>query len=445
MKSRLLLVEDESAMRQTLEEVFRKENFTVFACSTARDAREVFQREMVHVALVDVRLPDSSGIELFRELHAQDAATPCVLMTAFPQTRDAVQAVKEGAYDYIVKPFELAQLKLLVAKASEYMRLQSEVRHLRDHTAAAGQFLGQSAQARRLLELVERVAASSGTHVLVRGESGAGKELVSQLVHRLSPRKNGPFVVLNCSALPEELVEAELFGYEKGAYTDARAGKKGLLELADDGTLFLDEIGDMPLGLQPKLLRVLDGSPFRRIGGLRNLQVDTRFLAATNRDLELAVREGRFRSDLLYRLKVFEIRVPALRERREDIPMLVEHFLRTLSAAMGRHGAQIDPEALELLGVYDWPGNVRELKNVLERALILANSARVGVEELPAELRQGAEPIAGDWSLESAKWRHVQEVLARCGENRTEAARLLDISRSTLKEMLRQRPAKGRK
>ncbi len=283
---------------------------------------------------------------------------------------------------------------------------------------------------------MNRVAASAGTHVLIRGESGVGKELVAGLIHRRSPREGAPFVVLNCSAIPQELLEAELLGYEKGAYSGAAVAKKGLLELADGGTLFLDEVADLPQTLQPKVLRVLDGSPFRRLGGLRNIDSDVRFVAATNRDLEDAVSAGRFRDDLLFRLKVFELRVPPLRERVEDIELLAEHFLRTLGAAVGKPESRLAPESLRRLQAYRWPGNVRELKNVLERALILTDGDTVTPEALPPQMHLMPMDAAGDLRLSTAKKRHILSVLERVGRNRSEAARKLGISRSTLKMLL---------
>ena len=436
MARRLLLVDDEEAMRRTLEEVFRKENFTVFSCRTAEEAEDIFGREVVHVVLTDIRLPDRSGLELFRKLQELDPGVPCVLMTAFPQTREAVAAMKEGAHDYVVKPFELAHIKSIVAKASEYVRLTAEVGRLRRDRRGAEEFLGQAPATRQLLELVNRVAASAGTHVLIRGESGVGKELVAGLIHRRSPREGAPFVVLNCSAIPQELLEAELLGYEKGAYSGAAVAKKGLLEVADGGTLFLDEVADLPQTLQPKVLRVLDGSPFRRLGGLRNIDSDVRFVAATNRDLEEAVSAGRFRDDLLFRLKVFELRVPPLRERVEDIELLAEHFLRTLGAAVGKPEIRLAPESLCRLQAYRWPGNVRELKNVLERALILTDGDTVTPEALPPQMHLTPMDAAGDLRLSTAKKRHILSVLERVGRNRSEAARKLGISRSTLKMLL---------
>jgi DNA-binding NtrC family response regulator len=444
MSSTVLLVEDEDVMRQTLEDVFRDARYEVLSCTTGAAAEEAFRREMVDVVLLDLRLPDRSGLDLFRTLRAINAEVPVLMMTAFPDMRDAVQAIKEGAHDYIPKPFELPALKLSVANACEWAQLRSEVTRLRSQTGAESAVLvGASPGIRELTALVTRVATARDTPVLITGESGAGKEVVAGLIHRLSARSAGPLVCLNSSAIPESLLEAELFGYERGAFTGAVAGKKGLLEMAERGTFLLDEVGDLPLFLQPKLLRVLEGGRLRRIGGLRDIPLDVRVLCATNQDLRAAIRNGRFREDLYFRLNVVEVRVPPLRERREDIRPLAAHFLERLGRSVRRKGATLDPGALEALERHAWPGNVRELRNVIERALILADDVRIGLIDLPPELRAAAPgradagDDAGDVTLRTVRRKHILAVLDRCGGNRTEAARLLGISRSTLKDLLR--------
>jgi DNA-binding NtrC family response regulator len=420
LSSTVLLIEDEDVMRQTLADVFSQGGYQVFACARALEAEEIFLREVVDCILMDLRLPDRSGLDLFQQFHAANPRLPVLLMTAYPDTRAAVQAIKEGAFDYVSKPFELSEVKLAVAKACEYARLQNEVERLRSQSRVTADLVGQCEVTKRMLALVSKVAASRDTPVLLRGESGAGKELVAGRIHALSPRAAGPMVCLNCSAIPDGLFEAELFGYEKGACT-----------------FFLDEVVELPLAIQPKLLRVLEGSAFRRVGGLRDLRVDVRVVAASNADLKEAVKSGRFRDDLYFRLNVFEIHVPPLRDRREDIPLIAEHLLAMLSAAMGRRPASITPEALRALTHYSWPGNVRELRNVIERALILTEDDQVRPEDLPEELRQVPVSPRSNHSLETAKRRHILSVMEQCGQNRTKAAQLLEISRSTLKELLR--------
>ena len=450
MTEAVLLVEDEEVMRQTLEDVFRRAGHPVFACRTLSEAEDVFRREVVDAVLLDLRLPDGDGLELFRKLRAADKQVPVILMTAYPDTRAAVQAIKEGAFDYVSKPFELAEVKLAVAKACEYARLRTEVSRLRRNDTA-GEFVGSGGASKKLLDLIDRVAASRDTPALLVGESGAGKEVVAHRIHELSARRDGPLVCLNCSSIPESLFEAELLGYEKGAYTGAAGGKKGLFEVADGGTLFLDEVVELPMHVQPKLLRLLERSPFRRVGGVRDLTADVRVVAATNSDLRQAVRAGKFREDLFFRLNVVEVRVPPMRERPEDIGPLAEHFLKQLATAMGRQPGKLTTDALAALKSYRWPGNVRELKNVIERALILRNGEEITVADLPSDVwatagEQAYEPEEGppssggaseDLTLRGARKRHVLAVLERCGGNRTQAARKLGISRSTMKELLR--------
>jgi two-component system response regulator AtoC len=442
MSESVLLVEDEEVLRNTLEDVLKKAGHAVFACRSLRDAEDVLRREVIDAVLLDLRLPDGDGSELFRRVRAIDAGVPVIMMTAYPETRAAVQAMKEGAFEYVAKPFELTDVKASVAKACELARLRSEVSRLRRD--AAGELVGTSPAAQKLSQLVERVAASRDTPVLITGESGAGKEVVAQRLHRLSPRRDGPIVCLNCSSIPDALFEAELLGYEKGAYTGAVGGKKGLFEIADGGTLFLDEVVELPLALQPKLLRLLERSPFRRVGGVRDLTADVRVVAATNSDLRQSVRAGRFREDLFFRLAVVDIQVPPLRDRIDDVPALANHMLRQLAQAMARPAGHIGAEAMAALVAYRWPGNVRELRNVIERALILRNGDEIRPVDLPGEVTQALdEPSAGvpldgeDVTLASARKRHVLQVLSQCGGNRSETARKLAISRSTLKELLK--------
>lgn len=438
MSATLLLVEDEDDLRGTLEDVFRKARYNVLSCKDGKVALESFAREVVDVVLLDLRLPDRAGLEVFRDLKARNASVPVVMMTAYPEMRAAVEAIKEGAYDYISKPFELAALRAAVANAAEFVHLRSEVTRLRA-THDTCEFVGSSAPALHLLSQVAKLAAAVDTPVLLTGESGTGKEVVAGLLHQNSSRASRPMVGLNCSAIPENHIEVELFGHERGAFAGALEAKKGLFEMADGGTLFLDEVSELPLSLQPKLLRALEGRSIRRVGGLRDLTVDVRVVSSTNRDLRALVQEKSFREDLFFRLAVVELKLPTLRERPGDIGLLAETFMRKLVAAMGGRARSLSAPALAVLEAHPWPGNVRELRNVIERALILGDPEQIRAEDLPIELRQRSTGTAltDDLSLEAAKRRHVLSVLQRCGANRTEAARVLEISRSTLKELLK--------
>jgi DNA-binding NtrC family response regulator len=368
-----------------------------------------------------------------------------------------VAAVKAGAYDYLNKPFDLDELKELVRRALETQQLRMEVQRLRVSVAPPASLeglIGASNAFTQMVEITRRVAAVSRTPVLIRGESGSGKERVAQAVHNLSPRAAGPWVTLNCSAIAEGLLESEMFGHEKGAFTDAKSVKRGLLELANGGTLFLDEIGDLSLALQPKLLRAVETQTFRRVGGQREVKVDVRFVGATHRDLAAMVRAGTFREDLYYRLNVASIDVPSLRERRADILPLARHFLAVAGASMGVTDAALDPSVNALLESYAWPGNIRELRNVIERALILAGGGAVLPQHLPKELlaQSAAEariaPAAGELTvsarpgavltLEELEQRHIRHVLGQCRGNKTRAAEKLGISRLTLRNKVKQ-------
>jgi DNA-binding NtrC family response regulator len=366
-----------------------------------------------------------------------------VIMTAFPELRTAIASLKAGAYDYINKPFDLDELRGLVRRALEMRRLRLEVTRLKVSAAHAGPvegMVGSSPEFVAMLEVTRKIAAAGRVPVLIRGESGTGKERIAQAIHSLSPRAAGPWVTLNCSALAEGLLESEMFGHERGAFTDAKSMKRGLLELADVGTLFLDEIGDLAVALQPKLLRAIETQTFRRVGGQKELKVDVRFVAATNRDLEAMVRAGTFREDLYYRLNVGSIDVPPLRERRADVLPLARHFLAQAAVAMGLHEPALDPAAQPLLERYSWPGNARELRNVMERALILSGGAPIQPAHLPREV---SAPSVGEPAgtvalvpLAEAERRHVKAVLDACGGNKTQAAKLLGISRVTLRNKL---------
>jgi DNA-binding NtrC family response regulator len=445
MSERILVVDDDDTLRQTLAEVLAR-HYDVDQAGDAAAALALAGANSYGLALVDLRLPDGNGLDLLGRLHEMDDRLLVVVMTAYPEVRTAVSALKAGAYDYLNKPFDLDDLKGLVARALETQRLRSEVERLRvavPPLASLEGMIGQSPAFLAMADMTRRIAAAPRTPVLIRGESGTGKERIAQAIHSLSNRASGPWVTLNCSAIAEGLLESEMFGHEKGAFTDAVASKRGLLELADGGTLFLDEIGDLSPALQPKRLRAIETQSFRRVGGARELKVDVRFVTATNRDLNELIRQGRFREDLYYRLNVAGIDVPPLRDRREDILPLARHFLDQAATVMGLKAAGIAPAAEGRLAAYVWPGNVRELRNVMERALILSGGETIRAEHLPKELCtavpcQSRDAAAQPFALVDMEKLHVARVLRHCHGNKTHAAALLGITRLTLRNKIRQ-------
>lgn len=450
MNGRILIVEDDATLRLTLQDFLSKQGFDVRSADSGETGLTLAQQQPFDLALVDLRLPGISGLDVITRLVESGEDTVPVMMTAYPEVRTAVAALKSGAYDYINKPFELEDLRGLVARAMEVRQLRREVawRRVQSGNQAPIELVGTSPAFRNLIAITESIAAAARVPVLILGESGTGKEHIAQAIHRLSPRADGPWVTVNCSALPEGLLEAEMFGHEKGAFTDARQARKGLLELADGGSLFLDEIGDLSLPLQPKLLRAIETQTFRRIGSQKETRVDVRFVAATHRDLAGMVAQGTFRQDLYYRLNVGTIEAPPLRERQEDILALAEHFLARFAPTIGRGATSLSDDARRCLAAYRWPGNIRELRNVIERALILCSGQTVQIEQLPREIvgalptpaagtpRQEAWSIGSDLSLASFERRHIQQVLDHCHGNKTRAAELLGISRLTLRTRL---------
>jgi DNA-binding NtrC family response regulator len=421
--------------------------FDVDAAENVAGAQALARQRRYGLVLLDLRLPDGDGLGLIGALREIDDEALLVMMTAFPEVRTAVAALKAGAYDYINKPFDLEDLRELIGRALETRALRREVawRRAQSDGCELDGLTGDSTAFRELIRVTQKIAATR-VPVLIRGESGSGKERVARAIHCQSSRAAGPWVTLNCSALPEGLMESELFGHEKGAFTDAKAQKRGLLELADGGTLFLDEIGDLSLALQPKLLRVLETQRFRRLGGSREIQVDVRFVAATHRNLPEMVKTGTFREDLYYRLNVGAIEVPPLRARREDISALAREFVREAARAMGIDAPQLPDEVERLLAAHAWPGNVRELRNVLERAVILCEGGRLAAAQLPPEITHAvpAEPTfaaADDGkqaTLAEAELAYIRRVLAQCAGNKTRAAEILGITRLTLRNRLKE-------
>src|SRR5579863_4187816 len=382
MKATVLVVEDEEKLRRVVELQLKTAGFEVEQAGTAEDALKLADR--ADVIITDLRLPGISGLELLQNLRSQDMRTPVIVMTAFGSIETAVEAMKAGAVDFLPKPFSIDHLMTVVDKALEVRTLRDENRELRAELSQRYEFdniIGRSAPMREIFATIERVAPTRAT-VLLCGESGVGKDMIARAIHHHSPRENKPFVKINCSALPENLMESELFGYEKGAFTGANLTKPGKFEQADTGTVFLDEIGDVPASIQVKLLRVLQEREFERLGSNKTRHIDVRVLAATNVDLRAALEQGTFREDLYYRLNVMPLNIPALRERREDIPFLAEHLVSKLSNDLGSPVTGISEEAIQRLMQYHWPGNVRELENVLERSMVLASGPVLSASDI---------------------------------------------------------------
>lgn len=430
--AKILVVDDERKMCVILKGMLQEKGHDVTAIEDGQKAQELLGRQEFDLVITDLKMTPVDGLELLRVVKKASPETEVVLMTAYASVQTAIEAMKQGAYDYIIKPFDLEEMGLLVEKIAEKRHLVMENRQLREDLSYRGDrqmVLGSSSKMRQVMSLVDKVAPSNVT-VLIRGESGTGKELVAEAIHRQSPRSAGPLVVVNCAALAETLLESELFGHERGAFTGAIKKKLGRFEMAQGGSIFLDEVGDVSPALQAKLLRVLQEKTFVRVGGTETITADVRLIAATNRNLEQAIEQGRFREDLYYRLSVFPITVPPLRERSEDIPPLVEHFLRV----HGQDLDDMDKKALDQLVVYQWPGNVRELENVIERAVILAGEERIGLSHLPflPPAQAPASSIGGDLNLEQLERESILLALQQTGGNKSEAARLLGVTRRAL-------------
>ena len=441
----ILIIEDEAKMRRLLELNLGEDGFKTVSAPDAETGLRLLASEQVDLVLTDLKLPGMSGLELLQAVKRQNAALPVVVMTAFGSVETAVEAMKAGATDYVLKPFSLAEMRMVVQKELDVSRLREENRSLRE---ALGEkyshpnIVAGSAKMQEVLALVERVAPTNST-VLLGGESGVGKDLIARVIHEKSRRAAGPFIKINSTAIPENLLESELFGYEKGAFTGASSSKPGKFELADKGTLFLDEIGDVPPATQVKLLRVLQEREFERLGGTRTVKVDVRLVAATNRDLRAALEEGTFREDLYYRLNVVPIDIPPLREHKEDIPDLTNLFLSKFCRDSGRPVTTISPEATNLLLSHHWPGNVRELQNIIERACALAKTSRLE----PGDIHIDSSPrnkatTSGEGFLPAGmtldQWEDdmIREALKRAGGNKSQAARLLGLSRNALRYRL---------
>jgi DNA-binding NtrC family response regulator len=446
MSARVLVVDDERLIRWGLCRALKDAGYVAEQAGTTNEAIETVERDMPDLLLLDYKLPDGSGIDVLRAVRRSSPRTPVVMITAHASVGGAVEAMKEGAYDYLGKPFEMDEMIQTVGRALETGQLREELARSREDAraqAAVENIVAHSPAMQEVVRLVRRIAESEASTILLLGDSGVGKGLIARALHFAGPRWEKPFMNITCTALPEALLESELFGHEKGSFTDAKAQKKGLFELADGGTIFLDEIGDLPQGMQGKLLRVLEEKAFRRVGGTRDIQVSVRIVAATNKDLAKEVEAGRFRADLYFRLRVIPIEIPPLRERAEDLMPLAESFVRHFNRELRKNVQGFEPTAAELMRHYAWPGNVRELRNAIERAVLLTDGERLSPSDLPGEVRspKGASDAgsgavrlpSGGLVLEELEKELVVQALARVKGNRTRAAHLLGMNRDQIR------------
>lgn len=444
-RSKILVVEDEKNMREVLKILLEGEGYEVVTASDGTTGIDYIRKDIYDLVITDVKMPGHDGFDVLREVKETSPETLVIMITAFGTTESAVEAMKLGAYDYIHKPFKIDEIRLVVKNALEKKRLRGEVSVLREKiktTYELGNIFYRSPKMQELLRTLPKIAESN-SNVLITGESGTGKEFFATALHNLSLRKEKNFVTINCASLPEGLLESELFGHMKGAFTGAVSNKQGLFEVADKGTLFLDEIGDMPLSLQAKLLRVLENGTFRRVGGTSDIRVDVRIIAATNKNLKEEIEAGRFREDLFYRLNVIPIHLPPLRERKEDIPLLVDYFIKKFSKTPKR----ISPGAMRLLMNCPWKGNIRELENVIERMILMTDHEEITISDIPVDIVQSTPDPSGlpvltedgielDTIIEGIEKRYLIEALRLSGGSKTEAARLLNITFRSLRHRL---------
>ncbi len=443
----ILVVDDERNIRTLCSRVLAGDQIEVHGVGTGKEGLQTADEVSPDLVLLDLRLPDMDGIDVLRALKGRHPETAVIIITGFGQIQSAVEAMKSGATDYLEKPFEhLDKLKLAVSRALEEVRARREIQRLhrlQEKEYRVDQLIGESEGTRRLRDLIGKLARSEAATILIHGESGTGKELVARGLHYESMRRDAPFMEVNCAAITETLFESELFGHEKGAFTDAKAAKKGLMELADRGTLFLDEVSEMSLNSQAKFLRVLQERVLRRVGGTRDIKVDLRIIAATNRPLEMRVKDGLFREDLFYRLNVIPIHIPPLRERRDDIVPLARHFVADANTRFHKTIKGFTPEAERLMVGYQWPGNVRELRNLIERLVILGSSDFIEPQHLPVQfatqVRQAAVPESSTdepRTLAEVERAYIAQIMQRVESNKSKAAKILGISRQTLRKKL---------
>jgi DNA-binding NtrC family response regulator len=466
MQKSILIIDDEENLRKFLSKSLARDGFEVQTAGTGKEGLALFQKDGADVVILDVRLPDIYGLEVLREILAVQKETAVIMITAYGDIKTAVEAMKLGAADYLTKPFEFEEIKLAIDKVLQVLELKHKVQLLeyQANKFLYADMIGSSPAMRAVFETIAKVAASPDTTVLIMGESGTGKELVAKAIHHKSQRKDKPFVTVNCTALQTQLLESELFGHERGAFTDAKTMKKGLFEVADGGTIFLDEVSDMDVGVQSKLLRVLEEQAFRRLGGTNDIEVNVRIIAASNKNLAKEVEAGRFRDDLYFRLQVVPITIPPLRERKEDIPLLVNYFISDYNVRLSRSIEGIAPEALDALMRYSWPGNVRELKNMLERIAILRNPREIGLSDLPIEMTKSSAPLqmenkeaergqnskaedhalagldyqeARQRAIEAFEKKYLQELLAAHQGNVSQSAQTAHLDRSSFHRLMK--------
>lgn len=441
--AKVLIVDDEENIRVMLKALIARHGYDVLVAENASAALEIVQQDLPDFIITDVRMPGLSGIDLVKILNEKQIPSTIIVMSAYGNVDSAIEAMRAGAYDYIMKPFKTDEIILSLKKAREREELRRENRELRKQIYHEHSFEGMMSKSKKMHAVFLQIdkIAQYKTTVLITGESGTGKELVARSLHRRSPRSHDPFIALNCGAIPEQLLESELFGYKKGAFTDATADKKGLFEAADKGTLLLDEIGEMPLSLQVKLLRVLEENKIRRIGDTRDIDTNVRIIAATTRDLQKLIEAGKFREELFYRLNVVSITLPPLVQRPEDIPILVEHFIQRNNGRFELIISGVDPEVMKILTDYNWPGNIRELENAIERACLMAESGIIRKSDLPDSIVKNVDPlkkhiesdeISIKKTMKYAEAILIKRALEKTGGNKTKAAKLLEISHRAL-------------
>jgi len=460
MTNKILIVDDEKNVTSSFKKIMMQDGYEVITAGNAEEGLSIFKGANIGLLIMDIRMPGMSGLEVFSRFKEMDQKMPIIIMTAYGTTETAIQAMQLGAYDYVIKPFEVSEMKSLIKKAFEAGRLmKTEVAFESKEEFKGDRIIGSSSRMQQVYKAIGQVAASDVT-VLLRGESGTGKELIARAIYHHSHRKENPFLIINSAAIPETLLESELFGYEKGAFTDARERRIGKLEQGNAGTIFLDEIGDMPVSIQTKILRVLEDRSFERLGGNKTIKVDVRLITATNRDLEALIKEGRFREDLYYRLNVVTINIPSLRERKEDIPGLAEYFVRKHGRELNRNINKVSSEALKILQEHPWPGNVRELENTIKKAILFTKGSIIlpedifikeGISYKGADVKAELENILGRLVAQALKEKNpdlytniigeierilIIETLKQTRGNQSQAAKLLGISRPTLKDKL---------
>jgi two-component system response regulator AtoC len=451
MAATVLVIDDDKMIRSFLDNILSEDGYEVLLAATGAEGNVALRAKPVDVVLLDLMLPDEDGISILRKIKQEEPNVQVILLTAYGAVESAVEAMRLGAYDYIDKPSDVSKLKHVIGRALEELTMRREIERLRQQAGAYvhGWIVGQSKEMRQIAQLVTKLAQGNAT-VLIQGESGTGKEVVANAIHQQSRRAKSPFTVINCAAIPADLLESELFGFEAGAFTGAQRRKKGLLEVADKGTLFLDEIGEMKPETQAKILRVIETKTLRRVGGTTDIKVDVRFIAATNRDLRAAVKEGTFREDLYYRLQVVVIDLPPLRERMQDVELFIAAFIDEFSQAMGKNIERVSNEALETMRRYHWPGNIRELRNVIERGMVLCDGREIQLAHLPAELCDTSGIPSGrmlvtdlppqgvdlEDMVSQLERQLITEALTKTGGNQSEAAEMLSISRDQLRYRL---------